>query len=218
MKTSLRRILIFPCLCSISFYLGSELVGKTEASFSSTFHLDNVEISAAYVFPATIKSLDKDAVKLRDNAFQQYDKIINTSSKGSIDELTASLENISLSEDELNTNLESLSSIKEVMLKYYNLMPEDEHSYDYVLQGNKQVQNTYKEVESKIDFEKIASIKLNIKEQIMVLENQEANTENSKQNKEDLKNQKTTGTNTVDSKAKDEVTENEKQTIKNSNK
>ncbi|MDF2035903.1 DUF4047 domain-containing protein [Cytobacillus oceanisediminis] len=60
MKKGLNK-LILPCLCCLSFYAGTQLVGKTEASFTSQAEAKPIKISTAFVFPSYIHGLEEKA-------------------------------------------------------------------------------------------------------------------------------------------------------------
>jgi len=64
---------IFFCLCCICFFLGTKLVGKTEASFSSQVFLGKISMTSALVFPATIIDLKERAFTIA-NSIDQYFK------------------------------------------------------------------------------------------------------------------------------------------------
>ncbi|MBG9450991.1 hypothetical protein ABE67_17140 [Cytobacillus firmus] len=60
MKKGLNK-LILPCLCCLSFYTGTQLVGKTEAAFTSQAETKSILISTAFVFPSYIHGLEEKA-------------------------------------------------------------------------------------------------------------------------------------------------------------
>ncbi|WP_370224866.1 DUF4047 domain-containing protein [Cytobacillus sp.] len=60
MKKGLNKF-ILPCLCCLSFYTGTQLVGKTEAAFTSQAEAKPVIISTAFVFPSYIHRLEEKA-------------------------------------------------------------------------------------------------------------------------------------------------------------
>lgn len=60
MKKGLNK-LILPCLCCLSFYTGTQLVGKTEAAFTSQAEAKPIIISTAFVFPSYIHGLEEEA-------------------------------------------------------------------------------------------------------------------------------------------------------------
>ena len=51
-----KKMLILPCMCSITFYLGSQIMTHTEAAF---IHETKVEatLSTAIIFPKTVNTL-----------------------------------------------------------------------------------------------------------------------------------------------------------------
>lgn len=60
MKKGLNK-LILPCLCCLSFYTGTQLVGETAAAFTSQAETKPILISTAFVFPSYIHGLEQKA-------------------------------------------------------------------------------------------------------------------------------------------------------------
>ncbi|ABS21327.1 DUF4047 domain-containing protein [Bacillus cytotoxicus] len=70
MPKALKRIkmmLVFPCMCSVAFYMGAQIVTHTEAAFVTEQKVQG-SIAAAPVFPKTIYTLKQTA--------KQHEKVI----------------------------------------------------------------------------------------------------------------------------------------------
>ncbi|WP_142330983.1 DUF4047 domain-containing protein [Bacillus wiedmannii] len=67
----LKKMLILPCMCSITFYLGSQIMTYTEAAF---IHETKVEaaLSTAIIFPKTVDTLKEEAEKHKQFIEHQY--------------------------------------------------------------------------------------------------------------------------------------------------
>ncbi|PHF11612.1 DUF4047 domain-containing protein [Bacillus wiedmannii] len=67
-----KRMLILPCLCSITFYLGSQMMTYTEAAF---IHETKVEatISTASIFPKTVDQLTEQAKQHKEVILREYE-------------------------------------------------------------------------------------------------------------------------------------------------
>ncbi|PFE46254.1 hypothetical protein CN317_15035 [Bacillus cereus] len=67
-----KKMLILPCLCSITFYLGSQMMTYTEAAF---IHETKVEatISTASIFPKTVDQLIEQAKQHKEVILHEYE-------------------------------------------------------------------------------------------------------------------------------------------------
>jgi len=67
-----KKMLILPCLCSITFYLGSQMMTYTEAAF---IHETKVEatISTASIFPKTVDQLSEQAKQHKEVILHEYE-------------------------------------------------------------------------------------------------------------------------------------------------
>ena len=67
-----KKMLILPCLCSITFYLGSQMMTYTEAAF---IHETKVAatISTASIFPKTVDQLKEQAKKHKEVILHEYE-------------------------------------------------------------------------------------------------------------------------------------------------
>lgn len=66
-----KKMLILPCLCSITFYLGSQMMTYTEAAF---IHETKVAatISTASIFPKTVDQLIEQAKQHKEVILHEY--------------------------------------------------------------------------------------------------------------------------------------------------
>ncbi|OQR55582.1 DUF4047 domain-containing protein [Bacillus sp. CDB3] len=69
-----KKMLILPCLCSITFYLGSQMMTYTEAAF---VHETKVQatISTASIFPKTVDQLTEQAKQHKDVILHEYEEM-----------------------------------------------------------------------------------------------------------------------------------------------
>ncbi|KFM98714.1 DUF4047 domain-containing protein [Bacillus clarus] len=70
----LKKMLILPCMCSITFYLGSQVMTYTEAAFVHETKVQGT-ISTAVIFPKTIDTLMKEAEEHRQFIFHEYEEM-----------------------------------------------------------------------------------------------------------------------------------------------
>lgn len=162
---------LLPCLCCLSISIGNLAVGETEAAFSSHVNAEKVEISTAFVFPAAIEQLEKQAEESAEQMYKQYQTILSTSSGESLHELNDRLNEISISIQELNRQRDNLLSIYGETLKYRNQVQlQESNSYEYVLDGFQKVENVLRDIKAAIDFSKIAALRAGIELKIHELE------------------------------------------------
>ncbi|WP_167555428.1 DUF4047 domain-containing protein [Gottfriedia acidiceleris] len=174
MRNSIQKIILFPSLICISFYAGVQIVGVTEASFSSQFSPSPVTISTAIVFPSSIKELENRAKNIADTINKNYKSIISQSSVVSLQELHEKLAGIKENELEIRLQLEALQNIKkELSTSYQQIKSQkgaDVQTYTYVSEGYQNVLNIVKEVQSEVDFQKIEAVRSSVSLQINKLE------------------------------------------------
>ncbi|MGG0300589.1 DUF4047 domain-containing protein [Bacillus albus] len=79
-----KKMLILPCLCSITFYLGSQMMTYTEAAFVHETKV-TATISTASIFPKTVDQLTEQAKKHKEVILREYEgmksKVIVTSTQ-----------------------------------------------------------------------------------------------------------------------------------------
>ncbi|MDG2738496.1 DUF4047 domain-containing protein, partial [Vibrio parahaemolyticus] len=82
----LKKMLILPCMCSITFYLGSQIMTYTEAAF---IHETKVEaaLSTAIIFPKTVDTLKEEAEKHKQSIEHEYGEMKGKLTVTSIEEI-----------------------------------------------------------------------------------------------------------------------------------
>ncbi|MCP3738423.1 DUF4047 domain-containing protein [Rossellomorea sp. BNER] len=178
MRRAFHKTIILPCLCSMAFYVGVHIVGETEASFSSQVAPEPITISAAFIFPETIKLLEDRADEIADRMHRGYERINTVPVEGSLQELHDSFTEIRSIEQELHQQVTTLQQIYNELSAYYNQTQDKDHTFDYVSEGFRNVDNRLMEVRETIDFQKIETILSSIILQIKELE-EKASQENT---------------------------------------
>ena len=81
-----KKMLILPCMCSITFYLGSQIMTHTEAAF---IHETKVEatLSTAIIFPKTVNTLKEQSEKHKQFIEREYGTMKGKSKATSIEEI-----------------------------------------------------------------------------------------------------------------------------------
>ncbi|WP_108670588.1 DUF4047 domain-containing protein [Peribacillus acanthi] len=169
MKDAFHKAIILPCICCISFYTGVQLVGETEASFSRQASIDSVEMSAAFVFPSTIKQLENKAQSIAASIYNKYESISPYSPDSSLQELQENQFAIIQTDQDLAHLLNELESVH-FELSSHSQQALEIQDYDFVHKGYKNVDSLIKEVRTKIDFQYLATILSSIRSQIKDLE------------------------------------------------
>ena len=167
-KAAIHKAIILTCLCSMSFYLGLHVIGETEASFSSQVSTKPITISAAIIFPETIKLLEDRADEIADQMHHEYERINTVQAEGSLQVLHDRFTKVESIEKELYQQFTALQQIYNELSDYHNQTNDNGHTFDYVSEGLLNVENRLKEVREKIDFQKLemilSSISVEIKE------------------------------------------------------
>ncbi|WP_179865603.1 DUF4047 domain-containing protein [Bacillus sp. AFS017336] len=171
MRRAFHKVILFPCLCCMSFYVGSQIVGETEASFSSQISPEPITLAAAFVFPATIEELGKRAEGLKNQMHGNYESIIASTQEQSLQKLRDKLTETTLTEQKLREQSNSLQHVYDEMSSYNKRLQEQRttgnKTYSYVREGFQKVGSIIKEVRDEIDFQKIAAVRSSITLQIM---------------------------------------------------
>ena len=185
MRKAFHKVIMFPCLICIFFYAGMQVVGETEASFSSQVASEPIELSAAIVFPGTIKQLEDRAQELASSMHLIYETIMATTPDVSLQVLYGRLAEIQNIEQKLNLQLAALNTIYDELSSYKNqtLDPAvpDLYTYDYVQEGFQAVQSILQEVKGTIDFKQLEIVRSSLKWQIKKLEEKEKSSEKNTQ-------------------------------------
>lgn len=161
MKLGFKKGLNVSSLCCIQIYLAVQIVGQTEASYSSVKSVEPIAISTAFVFPKTIKELEITAVQISNKMQSVYDPIQTLTLSDSIEELSEQLSKMSEIENTLNKELSTLLSIRSELDSYQNRVNDQNEieTYQYVTKGFFHVENIINEIKTTIDFEKLNATK-----------------------------------------------------------
>lgn len=191
MRGQFHKAVLLPSICCIAFYGGTQLVGETEASFSSQVTPDSITMSAAIVFPATIKQLEDRAEKVSNNMNHHF-KTIVAASPDTLEELHKQLAAVTANEQELILELATLHGIYEE-LSMYNMEIQNEevsdiHTYDYVREGFLHVDRLLKDQQAAIDFQQIEASRSSILKQMQELTETEKTSEENAQSKQPQEN------------------------------
>ncbi|MFP7297140.1 hypothetical protein [Neobacillus niacini] len=158
MRKTFHQTIIFPSLCCLFFYTGNLLVGETEAKFSSQVRIEPIEISAAMVFPSTIKQLEGSAEEIVMRMKETYHSTLTAEPGGTLEELQVQLSQITAGIEELYIQMDKLHRIHEEMSVYQNNI-QDHGQFEYVDPGFRTVDGLWNEVQASIDFSKLEAIR-----------------------------------------------------------
>jgi hypothetical protein len=173
MKGILPKLISLPCLCCIGFYSGTQLIGETEAVFTSHSAPAPLTISAAPIFPDGVQLMEKQARQIAENMIQVYSRIPDQSDGATIEELSGKLSELEVIEQELSAEQEKLDSIYKELLSYLQQSSSERgKSLDYVAKGVRVVDKIKKEGQRSINYQRIEDVHTFIVNQIKELENQ----------------------------------------------
>ncbi|MFC7786814.1 hypothetical protein ACFQWC_20145 [Rossellomorea sp. GCM10028870] len=177
MSRRIQQTILLPSLCCMAFYAGTQLVGETEAAFSSQVSPDPITMNAAFVFPATIHGIEDRAQKVSKRIDHTFHTIVAPSAKASMEELHKQLEEVRAMEEELTRQLSTMQILYDEMSVYHLDIQKqgvtNVHTYDYVREGFQHVEDMMEEVRATVDFSHIEAIRSSILLQIQDLEDQE---------------------------------------------
>ncbi|PFY76813.1 DUF4047 domain-containing protein [Bacillus wiedmannii] len=128
-----KRMLILPCFCSITFYLGSQMMTYTEAAF---IHETKVEatISTASIFPKTVDQLTEQAKQHKEVILREYEGMKLKLTFTSIQELEQVLATWKQGREKIVAERELLQKVYVSIEGPYNQVQEE-------LKGNKSESN-----------------------------------------------------------------------------
>ncbi|PFA22005.1 hypothetical protein CN373_11205 [Bacillus cereus] len=156
----IKIMLMLPCMCSMAFYMGSQVVTYTEAAFVSETKIQST-ISTAIVFPKTIDNLVKEA--------EQHESAILKVDEGMRKEIKAdSVEILEQQVKEWRGQLEQVKVEREALQRIYTEI-EDYHTKS-VENVKKHESDSSKEVLQYVQagFTKVKSMKDNVDKKISV--------------------------------------------------
>lgn len=112
----MRNVSVLVCLCSLSFYVSSQVVGETKSYFSSK-KSTAYEIHTAFVFPKTIENLQQRAQDVTNRVSATYESISGT--ELSLKVATSKLDEVSKKLEEMKKDQISLQTMNKQMVDYY---------------------------------------------------------------------------------------------------
>lgn len=159
-----RNILILPCICSMAFYMGSQVVTYTEASFLNQQKVE-ATLSTAMVFPKAIEKLTGEAKQHREAIFNHYN-VINRAANGNetVAELEGKLVTWKQSREAITAEITALQTNYTEIDSYYNKAVEDakknkegsaQEVLKYVQTGFTEIQSICSEVDKQAVLQKI---------------------------------------------------------------
>ncbi|UXH43281.1 DUF4047 domain-containing protein [Rossellomorea vietnamensis] len=211
----IHRTILMPSLCCMAFYAGTQLVGETEAAFTSQASPESITMKAAFVFPGTIQDLEEGAQKVSGDMENTLKKIVAPSPGASMEELERQLEEVTAVEGELTRQMGMLQHLYEEMATYYRGIQQqkaaDVHTYDYVREGFQHIEGLWKEV----DFSHIEEIRSSILLQMQELEDRDQPAAEDIQTAPETEPSKTDPENSESGDEVKGVTEHEREAMEN---
>ncbi|QUG83114.1 DUF4047 domain-containing protein [Bacillus nitratireducens] len=119
-----KKMLILPCLCSITFYLGSQMMTYTEAAF---IHETKVQatISTASIFPKTVDQLTKQANQHKEVILHEYGEMKSKLTFTSTQELEQTLATWKQGREKIVVERELLQKVYVSIENPYNEVKEE---------------------------------------------------------------------------------------------
>ncbi len=128
-----KKMLILPCLCSITFYLGSQMMTYTEAAFIYETKVQ-ATISTASIFPKTVDQLTEQAKQHKEVILHEYEEMKSKVTFTSTQELEQALVTWKQGREKIVTERELLQKVYASIENPYNKVKEE-------LKGNKSESN-----------------------------------------------------------------------------
>ncbi|MBJ7995447.1 DUF4047 domain-containing protein [Bacillus cereus] len=128
-----KKMLILPCLCSITFYLGSQMMTYTEAAFIQETKVQ-ATISTASIFPKTVDQLTEQAKQHKEVILHEYEEMKSKVTFTSTQELEQALVTWKQGREKIVTERELLQKVYASIENPYNKVKEE-------LKGNKSESN-----------------------------------------------------------------------------
>ena len=107
---NLKKMLILPCVCSITFYLGSQVMTHTEAAF---IHETKVEatLSTAIIFPKTVNTLKEQAEQHKQFIEHEYGTMKGKLKATSIEEIEQAIVVWQQGREKITSEKEALQNV-----------------------------------------------------------------------------------------------------------
>ncbi|GAB6466193.1 hypothetical protein bcgnr5371_27450 [Bacillus cereus] len=119
-----KKMLILPCLCSITFYLGSQMMTYTEASFVHETKV-TATISTASIFPKTVDQLIEQAKEHKEVILHEYEGMKSKETATSIQELEQALITWKQGREKITAEREALQKVYKSIEEPYNQVQEE---------------------------------------------------------------------------------------------
>ncbi|MEH7535348.1 DUF4047 domain-containing protein [Bacillus toyonensis] len=121
---NLKKMLILPCMCSITFYLGSQVMTHTEAAF---IHETKVEasISTAIIFPKTVTTLKEQAEQHKKFIEHEYGTMKGKLKVTSIEEIKQAISVWQQGREKIVSEKEALQNVYTEIEAPYNQIQEE---------------------------------------------------------------------------------------------
>lgn len=156
MKKGLNK-LILPCLCCLSFYTGTQLVGKTEAAFTSQAEAKPFKISTAFVFPSYIHGLEEKA-RISSEQILKENAGLETFVKNGLLNGTADQYSEFLSKKEqIIASLEDLHRIR-AELEKLDRQAEKKEGYEFVTEGFLRVDKLFLRMNDSLNLQELEQL------------------------------------------------------------
>nr|WP_141506887.1 DUF4047 domain-containing protein [Bacillus mycoides] len=167
----LKRMLILPCMCSITFYLGSQVMTYTEASF---IHETKVEatLSTAIIFPKTVDTLKEQAEQHKQLIGHEYGEMKAKLKVTSIEEIEQAIVVWQQGREKIASENEALQKVYTLIETPYNQIQEElkVNKSESIHQVSLYVNEGFHSIKEKRDYvDKEASLQA-IDEQIQALQ------------------------------------------------
>ncbi|MDP7990873.1 DUF4047 domain-containing protein [Bacillus sp. MHSD_36] len=131
-----KKMLILPCLCSITFYLGSQMMTYTEAAFVHETKV-TATISTASIFPKTVDQLTEQAKQHKEVILHEYKEMKSKVTVTSVQELEQALVTWKQGREKIVAERESLQKVYNSIEEPYNQVQEELKGN--TIESNKQV-------------------------------------------------------------------------------
>ncbi|GAB6443557.1 hypothetical protein bcgnr5380_36700 [Bacillus cereus] len=134
--SNFKKMLILPCLCSITFYLGSQMMTYTEAAFVHETKV-TATISTASIFPKTVDQLTEQAKQHKEVILREYEEMKSKVTVTSTQELEQALVTWKQGREKIVAERELLQKVYVSIETPYNQVQEELKSN--TTESNKQV-------------------------------------------------------------------------------
>lgn len=156
MKKGLNK-LILPCLCCLSFYTGTQLVGKTEAAFTSQAETKSILISTAFVFPSYIHGLEEKARINSEQMIKEHADLKAFVKHGLLNGTGDPPAEFLRKKEQITASLEELHRIRDELEKL-DRQAEKKEGYEFVSEGFLKVDKLLLRMNGSLNFEELEQL------------------------------------------------------------